>query len=91
MSIGSINTERSTWGAASQNAKLSALGGNIGGFEETLKSSVGFGSKSDSGQVTESIAGADLAARDLVSQLQFSLLKSESSGGVSSRLNNALF
>jgi len=92
MNIGNVTNERSTWGTSAYSGQAATFGsGGVVGFEETLKNSVGFGSKSEGGQVVESISRADLGTMDLVSQLQFSLLKNDGSGGVGSRLNNALF
>ena len=92
MSIGSISTERNVWGANS-NAGQAAVLGSVGGssFEEALKQSVGFGSKNESGGVVESIAASNSGTSDLISQLQFSMLKNDGSGGLGQRLNNALF
>ena len=91
MSIDAVNQSRATWGTAYSGKAAGFAGQDDQGFDDTLKSSVGFGSRGESGGVTNSIAAATNAADDLVSQLQYSLLKSSSSDGVSSRLNNALF
>lgn len=94
MSLESINSSHSTWGAASTASKAAIFGRQEedNGFEETLKTSAGFGTKSDSGGVANSIAGPGGGLGDLVSQLQFSFLKNnDSSGGLNQRMNKSLF
>ncbi|MDR1045057.1 MAG: hypothetical protein LBP33_08070 [Candidatus Adiutrix sp.] len=92
MNISSLTNERVLWGATG-NSGQAALLGSVGGssFEETLKQSVGFGSKSESGGLVESPAAGHSTMGDLISQLQFSFLKNDGSGGLSNRLSNALF
>ena len=94
MSINAVNNERSTWGAAEYSAKAASFGAvNAGaGFEEAMKSSVGFGSRSEEGAVSGSIALSTGEGVDLVSQLQFAFLKNQSANsGLGDRLNNNLF
>ncbi len=92
MSIGAINNDHGTWGTTALSRQAAGFGGQGGGadFEETLKNSVGFGTRNGSGGLTGSIAAASSGAGDLISQLQFSLLKNDGLNGLSSRLNNAL-
>lgn len=94
MSIGAINNDRSTWGAASFSAQAAAFGrqGGQANFEDDLKNSMGFGTRGDSGGVTSTIAAGSSTNGDLLSQLQFSYLKNNNEqSGLSGRLNNALF
>ena len=99
MSLGAINndyTSQSIWGSQNYSSTEASMGGagrNTGtSFDETLKDSVGFGSRGESGGVSESIAAASTTGQDLISQIQFSFLKgNDLSGGVDNRLNNALF
>lgn len=94
MSIGAINNDRSTWGAANFSAQAAAFGsqGGQADFENDLKNSMGFGTRADSGGTVSSIVAGSSPNSDLLSQLQFSYLKSNNEqGGLSSRLNNALF
>ncbi len=94
MSLESINSLRGVFGAAPAASKATVFGRqeDDNTFEATLKNSAGFGTKSDSGGVTNSIAGAGGGLGDLVSQLQFSFLKNnDSANGLSQRMSNALF
>lgn len=94
MSIGAVNNEHSTWGTAGFSARAAAFGsqGGQAGFEDALKSSMGFGTRADSGGVVSSIAAGTSGNSDLLSQLQFSYLKNNNEqSGLTGRLNNALF
>lgn len=91
MSIGSIGNDRATWGVSSYGGNAATFGAKTAdiGFEETLKNSLGFGAKDESGNRVNSISMAE-SADDLLSQLQFSFLKSNSAGGIDSRLDGGL-
>lgn len=99
MSFGNVNNDYNYSILGSQSysgAAAASMGGSsktTGGtsFDEALKSSVGFGARGESGGVTESIAAASTASQDLISQLQYSLLKNDGTGGLDNRLSNALF
>jgi hypothetical protein len=94
MSIGAINNDRSTWSAANFSTQAAAFGsqGGQANFEADLKNSMGFGTRGDSGGAMSSIAIGSSTNSDLLSQLQFSYLKGNNEqGGLTGRLNNALF
>lgn len=94
MSIGAINNDQSTWGAANFSTQAAAFGsqGGQANFEADLKNSMGFGTRAESGGAVSTIVGGSSTNSDLLSQLQFSYLKSNNDqGGMTSRLNNALF
>lgn len=94
MSIGAINNDCSTWSAANFSTRAAAFGhqGGQASFEADLISSMGFGTRGESGGAVSAIAVGSSTNSDLLSQLQFSYLKSNNEqGGLTGRLNNALF
>jgi hypothetical protein len=80
MSIGTINSEQSIWGAASlKGPNRFGLKETEGGFEESLNNSFGFGARDESGGLAGDLPGsAKSLTSDLLSQIQFSLLRNNS-------------
>ena len=91
MSIGSINNDRATLGLSAYTGNAATFGAKTAdsGFEEVLKSSLGFGSRDESGGRINSISMAE-KTDDLLGQLQLSFLKSNSVSGINSRLDGGL-
>jgi len=89
--LGNVTNDRATWGLTSYTGNAATFGAKTAdsGFEEALKSSLGFGAKGESGGRVNSISMAE-KTDDLLGQLQLSFLKNNSVSGVDSRLDSGL-
>lgn len=90
--IGNINHERPTFGVSPQ-TQAASFGAKTAdsGFEETLKSSMGFGARGESGGRVNSVSAVQNKTGDMLGQLQLSFLKTNSVNAIDNKMNGGLF